>query len=141
MNGEMASLTTDDNVAKVRNLRTRRAWAAWFGLPAALIAAAAFADGSALSRQEQKIVAAAAAENQRAISLLETLVNINSGTMNFAGVEQMGQIMPSELEPLGFTTRWHSMSASGSGGPRDCRAPRYRSRQAHICWSGTGHRV
>ena len=35
-----------------------------------------------LNPTEQRLVTAAAAENTRAIELLEMLVNINSGTMN-----------------------------------------------------------
>jgi glutamate carboxypeptidase len=65
---------------------------------------------SALSPQEQQIVNSAAAETARAIELLETLVNINSGTMNPAGVEQVGRIMIDELEALGFATRWIPMT-------------------------------
>jgi glutamate carboxypeptidase len=70
----------------------------------------------ALSRNEQKIVAAAAAENDRSVALLETLVNINSGTMNFAGVERVGRIVMSDLEPLGFSVRWKAMPAVGRAG-------------------------
>jgi glutamate carboxypeptidase len=47
---------------------------------------------------------------------VETLVNINSGTMNLAGVEHVGEIMSAELQPLGFTTRWHSMSTVARAG-------------------------
>ena len=65
---------------------------------------------SELSRQEQRIVAAAEAETARAIDLLEKLVNINSGTMNAAGVEQVGRTMLGELEALGFNTRWIPMT-------------------------------
>jgi glutamate carboxypeptidase len=82
----------------------------------AFMCGAAGAHAAALSPQEQKIVAAAAAEDSKAIALLETLVNINSGTKNFAGVEQVGQIMKSELEPLGFTTRWKPMNSVGRAG-------------------------
>jgi glutamate carboxypeptidase len=65
---------------------------------------------SALSPQEQRIVAAAEAETARAIDLLERLVNINSGTMNVAGVEQVGRIMLAELEALEFSARWIPMT-------------------------------
>ena len=44
---------------------------------------------SALSRQEQRIVAAAEAETAPRDRLARELVNINSGTMNTAGVEQV----------------------------------------------------
>jgi glutamate carboxypeptidase len=33
-------------------------------------------------------------------------VNINSGTMNFAGVRRVGDAFRAELDALGFTTRW-----------------------------------
>jgi glutamate carboxypeptidase len=81
------------------------------GLPAAVAAA-----GPGLSRDEQRIVTAAAAENERSIALLETLVNINSGTMNFAGVERVGRIIMAELEPLGFKVQWKPMTAVGRAG-------------------------
>jgi len=64
-----------------------------------------------LSPVEQRIVAAAAAENARALQLLETLVNINSGTMNLEGVTRVGDVMRSQLEPLGFEVRWVPMAA------------------------------
>jgi glutamate carboxypeptidase len=64
-----------------------------------------------LSSVEQRIVAAAAAENTRAVQLLETLVNINSGTMNLEGVTRVGEVMRAQLEPLGFEVRWVPMAA------------------------------
>jgi glutamate carboxypeptidase len=81
--------------------------------PLAPVGAAA---ATGLSHGEQRIVAAAAAENNRSIALLETLVNINSGTMNFGGVERVGRIVMSELEPLGFSVHWKPMSAVGRAG-------------------------
>jgi glutamate carboxypeptidase len=80
------------------------------------LAVPAAAAQSTLSREEQRIVAAAAAENARSIALLETLVNINSGTMNFAGVERVGRIVMGELEPLGFKVQWKPMTAVGRAG-------------------------
>jgi glutamate carboxypeptidase len=71
---------------------------------------------AALSSQEKKIVAAAEAETPKAITFLETLVNINSGTMNLEGVEQVGRLMIQELESLGFTVRWVPMSQVGRAG-------------------------
>ncbi len=44
-----------------------------------------------------------------AIALLEHVVNINSGTMNQDGVREVGQVFRSELDALGFQTRWISM--------------------------------
>jgi glutamate carboxypeptidase len=38
--------------------------------------------------------------------LLKQLVNINSGTMNFAGVKQVGMLLKHQYDALGFTTQW-----------------------------------
>jgi glutamate carboxypeptidase len=81
-----------------------------------LAAASSFAAGSSLSGSERKIVAAAQAENPRAIAFLETLVNINSGTMNPQGVEQVGRLMMGELESLEFKVRWIPMTQVGRAG-------------------------
>ncbi len=40
------------------------------------------------------------------LSLLEKLVNINSGTANIAGVHQIGEILRPLFEQLGFKTYW-----------------------------------
>lgn len=39
-------------------------------------------------------------------SLLKKVVNINSGTMNFAGVRQVSQIFEKEFQQLGCETQW-----------------------------------
>ena len=82
----------------------------------ALATAGSLAAQPSLSGSERKIVAAAKAENARALAFLETLVNINSGTMNLQGVEQVGRLMIAELEPLGFEVRWIPMTAVGRAG-------------------------
>ena len=46
------------------------------------------------------------AHNADALALLERIVNINSGTMNFAGVRKVGDALRAELDALGFKTRW-----------------------------------
>ena len=46
---------------------------------------------------------------EEAIGLLEQVVNINSGTMNQEGVRAVGEVFRSELDALGFQTRWISM--------------------------------
>ncbi|MEP6506806.1 MAG: M20/M25/M40 family metallo-hydrolase [Gemmatimonadales bacterium] len=50
------------------------------------------------------------------LALLERLVNINSGTMNFAGVREVGGILRAELDTLGFETRWVEGAAFGRAG-------------------------
>ena len=46
------------------------------------------------------------AHNAQALALLERVVNINSGTQNFAGVRQVGDVFRGELMRLGFKTTW-----------------------------------
>lgn len=41
-----------------------------------------------------------------AISFLEAVVNVNSGTMNHSGVREVGAMFRTEFEALGFETRW-----------------------------------
>ena len=48
----------------------------------------------ALTAPERRIAAAVDARNAQALALLERVVNINSGTMNFAGVRQVGDASP-----------------------------------------------
>ena len=117
MNGRTTTVATGHNATQVRNWRgSWRLCGRFAFLTAVLMVGVTGAAAAGLSRQEQRIVAAAESEDKKAITLLETLVNINSGTMNFAGVEHVGQIMRSELEPLGFTTRWIPMTAVNRAG-------------------------
>ena len=44
--------------------------------------------------------------NADALKLLERVVNINSGTQNFAGVREVGKVFQQEFDALGFKTRW-----------------------------------
>jgi glutamate carboxypeptidase len=63
-----------------------------------------------------------------ALSLLEDVVNINSGTMNLDGVRRVGGVFARELTALGFQTTWvegaafkragHLVAERGSAGPR-----------------------
>src|SRR4026208_86078 len=61
---------------------------------------------SALSPDERSLVTYLDAHNQEALTLLERVVNINSGTQNFDGVREVGRVFRSELDALGFRTRW-----------------------------------
>ena len=65
-----------------------------------------------LSPTEERIVAAVRANSPQALELLERAVNINSGTMNHAGVREVGKVFAQELDKLGFRTRWIEMPAS-----------------------------
>jgi glutamate carboxypeptidase len=55
------------------------------------------------------MVSAIDAETPAAVSLLERLVDINSGTMNFAGVVRVKDVLQPQFESLGFKTRWDRM--------------------------------
>ena len=59
-----------------------------------------------LSAEERGVVRAVEADNARALALLQRIVDINSGTMNFAGVRRVADALRLELDSLGFTTRW-----------------------------------
>lgn len=89
---------------------------AGLALAAALLVTQAGAAAPKLTAVERKMVAAASADIDRSIALLERLVNTNSGTLNLAGVEQVGRMMRAELEPLGFQVRWAPMQQVGRAG-------------------------
>src|SRR5437773_2557253 len=74
----------------------------------ALASASAGAQARAgnLSATERAIAASVDAHNSEALPLLERIVNINSGTLNLAGVRQVGDVLRAPLDALGFTTRW-----------------------------------
>jgi glutamate carboxypeptidase len=59
-----------------------------------------------LNSDERALAAYIDAHNQESLTLLERVVNINSGTQNFAGVREVGRVFGGELERLGFQTRW-----------------------------------
>ena len=77
-------------------------------LAAACLLAATAAWGQ-LTEAEQRLAAAVKARSPEALRLLERTVLINSGTMNSAGVREVGAILRAELDALGFETRWAEM--------------------------------
>lgn len=92
-----------------------------------------FAGGEALASKpanpvEQAIVAHVGKDHDRALDLLKESVDINSGTMNLAGVREVGSVFERELKALGFNTRWvegsgfkragHLVASHGKRGPR-----------------------
>jgi glutamate carboxypeptidase len=83
---------------------------------ALLLLLTAFPAAAQLAPAERKMAATVDAEYERSVALLETLVNQNSGTMNFTGVEAVGRMMRAELEPLGFAVEWKPQSAAGRAG-------------------------
>ncbi len=65
---------------------------------------------------EAAIVASVDRQMDAALELLERTVNINSGTMNFAGVRAVGDLFQRELDALGFETRWQDGAAFSRAG-------------------------
>ena len=69
-----------------------------------------------LDTTEQAIVTFIDNSNGAAEELLIESVNINSGTMNFAGVRAVADHMMPHFEAIGFETRWEDGSAFGRAG-------------------------
>ncbi len=67
------------------------------------------ARAQALTAAEEKMRAYVQQHAAEEIAFLEKVVNINSGTMNLAGVRAVGDVFAKELDALGFRTRWVSM--------------------------------
>lgn len=67
-------------------------------------------------RAERTMMQTVTQEHDRHIALLERMVNQNSGTLNLAGVRAVGDMVRSELEPLGFEVRWVDMAETGRAG-------------------------
>lgn len=76
------------------------------GLIAGAVVPEVQAAAASLSPIEQRIAAEVRARSGEALRMLEASVNINSGTMNHAGVREVGEQYRVELEQLGFQTRW-----------------------------------
>lgn len=75
-------------------------------LCASLLTVGLAAQSGTLSPEERALVSFIDANNGSAIALLERSVNINSGTQNFAGVREVGQLFRAEFDALGFQTTW-----------------------------------
>jgi glutamate carboxypeptidase len=85
---------------------------------------------SAPDATEARMIAAVDASNAASITLLEQIVNINSGTMNIPGVLAVRDVLVPRIQALGFRTTWHPMDALHRAG--DLVA-------VHPCPEGTGH--
>src|SRR5215831_18004917 len=83
-------------------------------LALAILASSALAAPAAstkLDATEKKLVAAVDRRAPASLELLERVVNVNSGTMNFEGVREVARAFQPEFEALGFKVRW----ADGAG--------------------------
>ncbi|HNV28993.1 MAG TPA: M20/M25/M40 family metallo-hydrolase [Cyclobacteriaceae bacterium] len=75
-----------------------------------------FDSSAQISKIEKKIVSSVDSNNSQALKLLEEVVNINSGSMNFEGVFKVGQIFKAKLDALGFETHWVDGKSFGRAG-------------------------
>jgi glutamate carboxypeptidase len=83
---------------------------------------------AAVTPAEKKLAARVDKHVPKALELLERAVNLNSGTMNLAGVKAVGDLFEREYRDLGFKTRWvdgapwgragHLIAEKGSRGPK-----------------------
>lgn len=65
-----------------------------------------------LAPVERRIVGRVDAESADAVRLLETTVNINSGSLNRAGVRKVADVLMPEFERLGFAVRYEALPDS-----------------------------
>jgi glutamate carboxypeptidase len=65
-----------------------------------------------LSSAEQRVGARVDEGLDRSIALLEQIVNINSGTLNVAGVRAVHDVLAPAFERLGFQVRWVQLPGS-----------------------------
>lgn len=68
------------------------------------------------NKTEQKLVKYIDEHNGEALVLLEQLVNINSGTMNFDGVKEVGDMLGAKFAALGMEVEWKDGSAWNRSG-------------------------
>ncbi len=97
-------------------------------LPALLLGSGLALAQPPLDRVETKMAAQIKAEHPRALALLKESVDINSGTMNFAGVRRVGTVFEREFKELGFKVQWldgsgfkragHLVASRGKKGPK-----------------------
>src|SRR3954451_9326896 len=73
-----------------------------------------------LTPLEQKIIDSVDADQKASEDLLEQLVNINSGTLNPAGVGKVADVLRPKFESLGFTCRFIPMEEVHRGGHMSC---------------------
>ncbi len=66
--------------------------------------------GQELTSDELRIARWVDGQAASATELIRRLVDVNSGTMNHAGVRAVGEILRGELDALGFETEWSDQS-------------------------------
>ncbi|WP_445427267.1 M20/M25/M40 family metallo-hydrolase [Alishewanella sp. HL-SH05] len=69
-----------------------------------------------LDKNEQQIVTQVAQHLPQALQEIEQAVNINSGSLNLAGVKKVGQLATAQLTAIGFKVEWLDGSAFNRAG-------------------------
>lgn len=82
----------------------------------ASLACAMPAHSSSPDGKEKALIKHVTAGEQTSIELLEQIVNVNSGTMNFAGVRKVGDMLRPRFEALGFKVTWVDGAPFGRAG-------------------------
>jgi glutamate carboxypeptidase len=82
----------------------------------ALLSLFPIAAAAQLSKTEKRVVSIVDENNAKALQLLEEVVNINSGSMNFEGVQKVGQVFKARFDALGFETKWVDGKPFGRAG-------------------------
>ena len=70
-----------------------------------LVGLAPTAAQAKVSPTERRIIGSVDRQLPAARALLERTVNVNSGTLNLAGVREVGTLFRAEFDALGFATR------------------------------------
>src|SRR3954452_11023159 len=81
---------------------------------------ASLLSAQSLTPVQGKIVASVNADQKASEDLLEQMVNINSGTLNPAGVRKVADFLRPKFESLGFTCRMIPMEEVQRGGHMSC---------------------
>ena len=71
---------------------------------------------ASLDAREKMLVRHIDSGEQASLALLEQIVNTNSGTMNFAGVRAVGDMLRPRFEALGFEVNWVDGAPFGRAG-------------------------
>ncbi|MDY6947309.1 MAG: M20/M25/M40 family metallo-hydrolase [Pseudomonadota bacterium] len=71
---------------------------------------------AARDAKEKALVSHVTAGENASLALLEQIVNVNSGTMNFKGVRQVGDMLRPRFEALGFEVTWVDGAPFGRAG-------------------------
>ena len=64
-----------------------------------------------LNKDEQKLIELIDKNYKETLSILEEVININSGSLNKEGVREVGRIFEREFQKIGFQTEWVELPA------------------------------